>query len=55
MKFQVILVVMGDEFRVTILSNGFLFAFNREPRPRRIPPTDEDDEDMEEVEDGFFT
>lgn len=47
--------VMGDEFRVTILSNGFLFAFNREPRPRRIPPTDEDDEDMEEGEDGFFT
>ena len=47
--------VMGDEFRVTILSNGFLFAFNREPRPRRVPPTDEDDEDMEEGEEGFFT
>ncbi|CAI4062733.1 E3 ubiquitin-protein ligase UBR1 SKDI_07G4370 [Saccharomyces kudriavzevii IFO 1802] len=47
--------VMGDEFRVTILSNGFLFAFNREPRPRRVPPTDGDDEDMEEGEEGGFT
>ncbi|CCK71674.1 E3 ubiquitin-protein ligase UBR1 KNAG_0H02590 [Huiozyma naganishii CBS 8797] len=42
--------VMGDEFRVSILSNGFLFAFNRDPRIRRAPfagrtTEDEDDDD----------
>lgn len=30
--------VMGDEFRLNILSNGFLFTFNHDPRPRRVPP-----------------
>lgn len=48
--------VMGDEFRVNILSNGFFFAFNRDPRPRRAPAAgngsddDEDDDDPDEAE-----
>ncbi|SMN21170.1 similar to Saccharomyces cerevisiae YGR184C UBR1 E3 ubiquitin ligase (N-recognin), forms heterodimer with Rad6p to ubiquitinate substrates in the N-end rule pathway [Maudiozyma saulgeensis] len=52
--------VMGDEFRVSILSNGFLFALNRDPATRRrVPPTNEGD-DSEEEEfggngDDFFT
>ena len=41
--------VMGDEFRLSILSNGFLFTFNRDPRARRVPfmnnRGNEDDED----------
>ncbi|CAL9730085.1 E3 ubiquitin-protein ligase Ubr1p [Monosporozyma unispora] len=41
--------VMGDEFRLSILSNGFLFTFNRDPRARRVPPVNggdgEDDSD----------
>ena len=46
--------VMGDEFRVSILSNGFLLAFNRDPRLRRMPPgggaTFDDLEDEDGVE-----
>lgn len=47
--------VMGDEFRVNILSNGYFLTFNRDPRPRRAPPTgsdDEEDEDEQEDEDA---
>lgn len=54
--------VMGDEFRLSILSNGFLFTFNRDPRTRRVPPVnggdeDEDDDTSDEElndEDGVF-
>ncbi|CAB4255764.1 similar to Saccharomyces cerevisiae YGR184C UBR1 E3 ubiquitin ligase (N-recognin), forms heterodimer with Rad6p to ubiquitinate substrates in the N- end rule pathway [Maudiozyma barnettii] len=52
--------VMGDEFRVSILSNGFLFALNRDPATRRrVPPTNEGDDSDEEQFGGngndFFT
>ena len=53
--------VMGDEFRMSILSNGFLFTFNRDPRARRrVPPTNEDDSDenfgeMSGEDDDFYS
>lgn len=49
--------VMGDEFRVSILSNGFLFAFNRDPRTRRAPPADDDSEDdfMASGDEGLYS
>lgn len=37
--------VMGDEFRVNILSNGYFLTFNRDPRPRRAPLAGSDDEE----------
>ena len=43
--------VMGDEFRVSILSNGFVFALNRNARPRRVPAPDEDEEDEDDFND----
>ena len=49
--------VMGDEFRLSILSNGFVFTFNRDPRARRVPfmnnggEEDEEDEDID-MDDG---
>ena len=51
--------VMGDEFRVSILSNGFLFALNRDPTAgRRVPPVnDADDSEDDFMDDGdaFFS
>ncbi|CCF57826.1 hypothetical protein KAFR_0D01790 [Kazachstania africana CBS 2517] len=44
--------VMGDEFRVSILSNGFLFAFNGEGRARRVPPTNASDDESEDFPEG---
>ncbi|SJM81945.1 probable E3 ubiquitin-protein ligase UBR1 [Zygosaccharomyces bailii] len=48
--------VMGDEFRVNILSNGFFFAFNRDPPPRRVPTTGNgsDEEDEDEADEAEF-
>lgn len=43
--------VMGDEFRVNILSNGYIFTFNRNFRLRRAP-TGDDDEDDDFDDDG---
>ncbi|EDO19022.1 hypothetical protein Kpol_2002p93 [Vanderwaltozyma polyspora DSM 70294] len=37
--------IMGDNFRLNILTNGFLFAFNRPVRQRRTDDDDESDED----------
>lgn len=42
--------VMGDEFRVNILSNGYFLTFNRDPRPRR-PPANGNEEDADEDDD----
>ncbi|KAG0667442.1 E3 ubiquitin-protein ligase ubr1 [Maudiozyma exigua] len=51
--------VMGDEFRVSILSNGFLFALNRDPTAgRRVPPVndaDDSEDDFMDEGDGFFS
>lgn len=49
--------VMGDEFRVNILSNGFFLAFNRDPRPRRAPTAgngSDDEEDEDEPDEAEF-
>lgn len=43
--------VMGDEFRVNILSNGYFLTFNRDPRPRRAPTAGNDEEEMDEEDD----
>lgn len=43
--------VMGDEFRVNILSNGYFFTFNRDPRPRRVPTVGNDEEEYDDDED----
>lgn len=43
--------VMGDEFRVNILSNGYFLTFNRDPRPRRAPTTGSDDENDDDGQD----
>lgn len=37
--------VMGDEFRVNILSNGYIFTFNRNFRLRRAPTRDDGEDD----------
>ena len=49
--------VMGDEFRLSILSNGFLFTFNRDPRARRVPFVNngdsEEDEDINMEDENY--
>ena len=52
--------VMGDDFRLNILTNGFLFAFNRQDRQRRRENDESDDEnddgdEDDENPDSFYT
>lgn len=44
--------VMGDEFRVNILSNGYFLTFNRDPRPRRPATAGNDDDEDDDDEDA---